>query len=175
MIVRRMVLAMLLPFVAACRGDGTGPAAGAGSFSAAWVGADSGELNARPSAVFCSDGNHLELYAMRGDVGVGLALFPGEELRVGTYDVFDPGVDSVHRPGVSGAVRWFTERDIPSYQSDWGSLELVKRGTALAGNFAIHMRRVEADTDTIMVTGKFSGVVPVVCPADSVPRPGPAK
>lgn len=175
MISLRVGLVLLLPLVAACRSDGTEPVGGTGSFSAEWVGTDTGGLSARPRAVFCSEGNHLELYAIQGDAGVGLAIFPSDEIRVGTYEVFDPGVDSAHRPGASGAVRWFTEKDIPSYQSDWGSLELARKGTALAGNFAMHLRKVGTDTDTIMLTGKFSGVVPTLCPADAVSRPGPPK
>lgn len=175
MIPHRVGLVLLLLLFAACRGDGTGPDTGKGSFSAAWVGADTGKLTARPRAVFCSDGNHLELFAVEGDAGVGLVVFPSQELSAGTYDVFDPGADTVRRPGASGAARWFTDKDIPAYRSDWGSLELARRGAALSGNFAMHMRKVDAESDTIMITGRFSGVIPAPCAADSVPRPGPGQ
>jgi hypothetical protein len=164
-----------LGLCAACRGDGTGPELGRGSLSASWVGSDTGKLSAKPKAVICSDGNNLVLTAMHGDAGLGLALYPPDELIAGDYDVFDPAVDSVRRPGMSGAVRWFTDKDIPSYQSDWGTLTLALRSGAVSGGFVMHMRKVGADTDTIMLTGKFTGVVPTACVADSVSRPKPAK
>ncbi len=162
-------------FLCACRGDGTGPDTGRGSFSASWVGSDSGKVSARPKAVFCSDGNNLVLTAIHHDAGVGLALYPQEELAGGDYDVFDPAVDTVKRPGMSGAVRWFTERDIPSYQSDWGTLNLAVKSGTVSGGFVMHMRKVGSDSDTIILTGKFTGVVPAACPADSVSHSGPAK
>ena len=45
----------------------------------------------------------------------------------------------------------------------------------MSGGFAMHMRKVGADSDTIVLTGKFSGVVPTPCDADSVSRPAPPK
>lgn len=172
---RILGLSLLVAQAMACRGDGTGPETGKGSFSASWVGADSGKLNATPRAVFCSDGNNLVLTALHQDAGVGLALYPQEELAGGEYDVFDPGVDTIRRPGMSGAVRWFTEKDIPSYQSDWGTLNLAVRSGVISGGFMMHMRKVGVDTDTIILTGKFTRVVPVACAADSVSPPAPGK
>jgi hypothetical protein len=76
---------------------------------------------------------------------------------------------------MSGAIRWFTEKEIPSYQSDWGTLTLAMKAGIASGGFVMHMRKVGADTDTIMLTGKFTGVIPTACAADSVSRPAPAK
>jgi len=173
----RMVLALLLlPLALACRSStSTGGIGATGSFTASWVGADTGKLSGRPRAVFCAGENLLELTAVQGDVGVGLAVYPSAELASGPYDGFDPGIDSVRRPGVTGAARWFTEREIAAYQSDWGSLQLVARGPAVAGTFALHMHKVGADTDSIVLNGRFKGVVPAPCPADSVSPPPPAQ
>lgn len=168
-------LLLLVLTMVACRGDGTGPESGKGSFTASWVGADSGKLSARPKAIFCSDGNNLVLTAIHNDAGVGLALYPQEELAGGDYDAFDPSIDTVRRPGMSGAIRWFSERDIPSYQSDWGTMNLAVKSGVVSGAFVMHMRKVGADSDTIMLTGKFTGVVPTACSADSVSRPGSPK
>jgi hypothetical protein len=162
-------LVVLAGLALACRGNGTGPSPGRGSFSASWVGSDTGKLSGRPIAVFCGDGNRLELMAMQGDAGIGLAVYPAEEITDGNYDGFDPGTDTVRRPGVTAAARWFTEREVAAYQSDWGALKLKRRGNTLSGGFAIHLRKVGADTDTIMVQGKFTGVLPGPCPEDSVP------
>jgi len=171
MLLRRIL--GLLSLALACRGEGTGPSPGRGSFSASWVGSDTGKLSGRPIAVFCSDGNRLELMATQGDAGFGLAVYPAQELAEGNYDGFDPGMDTIRRPGVTAAARWFTEREVAAYQSDWGDLKLQRRGNLLSGGFAIHLRKVGADTDTIMVQGKFTGVLPGPCPEeqDSAPPP----
>lgn len=156
---------------AACRTDGSGPTTGPGSFSASWIGADTGKLSAAPRAVFCVEGNHLELIASRGDLGVGLAVYPTAGPDAGTYEGFDPAADTVKRPGVTAAARWFTEREIKAYQSDRGTLTLTRKGEALSGTFAIHLRKVAADTDTLVLSGRFSGVVPGPCVPDTVSPP----
>lgn len=161
--------------LAGCRGASTsGTAEGQGSFSASWVGSNTGKLSGTPRAVFCREGNHLEIMASRGDVGVGLAVYPAKDLVSGNYEGFDPQ-DSIVRPGVAGAARWFTERDIRAFQSQSGSLNLVKNGAAWSGGFGLQLRRVGADTDSIMLSGQFRGVVPGPCPADSVSSPAATK
>jgi uncharacterized protein involved in copper resistance len=170
---RRLPLALLVFAVPACRTDAeTAEGGSRGSFHASWVGADTGKLDARPRAVFCQEGNRLELMAVQGDAGIGLVIYPDSGVQAGTYDGFDPGADTVPRPGVAGAARWFTEKEIPAYQSDWGTLELTRTGATLAGSFALHMRRSTGEGDPIMLNGRFSGVIPGPCPADSVSRSG---
>jgi hypothetical protein len=132
------------------------------------VGSDTGKLSAAPRAAFCTEGNHLEILATKGDLGIGLAIYPGEKLEDGSFEAFDPSVDSISRPGVAAAARWFTEREIAAYQSDWGSLKLKKRGQVLSGGFAMHLRKVGVDSDTIVLNGHFSGVVPGPCVPDTV-------
>jgi hypothetical protein len=169
----RLPLAFLVFLVPSCRTDaGTAEDRSRGSFHASWVGHDTGKLDARPRAVFCQEGNRLELMAVQGDAGIGLAIYPDSEVHTGTYDGFDPEADTVPRPGVAGAARWFTEREIPAYQSDWGTLELTSVGATLAGSFALHMHRPTGEGDSIMLNGRFSGVIPGPCPADSVSRSG---
>jgi hypothetical protein len=171
-------MGLLLP--AACRStkgvqSSADEVGSGGKLSASWVGSDTGKLTARPRAVFCPEGSRLELLALNGDAGLGLAIYPVSEVAAGTYDGFDPGVDSVHRPGVTGAARWFTEKEVEAYQSDWGSLDLTRDGRRITGVFALHMRRLGASEDSIILNGRFSGVTPGPCPADSVPPPAPAQ
>lgn len=157
--------------LAGCRSDSSNaPAEGRGSFSASWVGADTGKLTGTPRAALCRDGNRLEILVSKGDVGVGLVVYPEKDLVGGNYTAFDPQ-DSVVRPGVAAAARWFTERDIRAFQSDWGALNLVQRGEAWSGGFGIHLRRISADTDSIILSGQFKGVVPGPCGSDSVSPP----
>ena len=68
---------------------------------------------------------------MRQDQGFGLVLYPVGELAPGSYPAFDPGIDTVQRPGVSAAARWFTDQDMAGFQSDSGSLELQRSGDRL--------------------------------------------
>lgn len=161
--------------VAGCRSDGSGPTATAGSFSASWVGSDTGKITASPRAVFCVDENQLELLATRADVGVGLVIYPKRSRVEGDFEGFDPAADTLVRPGVTAAARWFTEREIRAFRSDGGSLKLTRKGDAWSGAFAMHLRRVGADTDTIVITGRFSGVVPAPCVADTVSPPDTAE
>jgi hypothetical protein len=163
-----LTLAFGVSLGAGCRSDGSGPTSGKGSFSVSWVGADTGKLSATPRAAFCTEGNHLEILASRGDLGVGLAIYPQAELGEGTYAGFNPAADTIPRPGVSAAARWFTEREIEAFQSDRGTLDLKRKGEAFSGGFALHLRKVGADTDTIVLNGHFSGVIPGPCGADTV-------
>lgn len=177
---RQLALLGLLLSGAACRRssgsqrdpDETGSG---GKLSASWIGADTGKLSARPRAVFCTGGNRLELTAVKGDAGVGLAIYPVAAVVPGSYDAFDPVADSIKRPGVAGAARWFTEREIDAYQSDWGSLQLTRDGQGFAGVFALHMRKIGGAEDSIVLNGRFSGVMPGPCPQDSVSPPEPAQ
>lgn len=157
--------------LAGCRSDtSNAPAEGRGSFSASWVGSDTGKLSGTPRAALCRDGNLLEILIAKGDVGVGLVVYPDKELAGGNYPAFDPR-DSIMRPGVAAAARWFTERDIRAFQSKWGSLSLVQKGDAWSGGFGLRLRRVGADSDSIMLSGQFKGVVPGPCGSDSVSPP----
>lgn len=157
--------------LAGCRHDtSSAPAEGRGSFSASWVGSDTGKLSGTPRAALCRDGNLLEILVSKGDVGVGLVVYPEKDLAGGNYPAFDPQ-DSVVRPGVAAAARWFTERDIRAFQSDFGALNLVQRGEAWSGGFGLHLRRVGADSDSIVLSGQFKGVVPGPCGSDSVSPP----
>jgi hypothetical protein len=172
------LIGLLLP--AACRSSkgvlGSADEVGSGGkLSASWIGSDTGKLTAPPRAVFCREGSRLELLALNGDAGLGLAIYPVSEVAAGAYDGFEPGADSIRRPGVTAAVRWFTEKEVEAYQSDWGSLALTRDGPRIAGNFALHMRKVGEAEDSILLNGRFSGVTPGPCPGDSVPPPAPAQ
>jgi hypothetical protein len=134
------------------------------------VGSDTGEISGTPRASFCTNGNVLEILVTKGDLGVGLAVYPEKELAGGNYPAFNPQ-DSVVRPGVAAAARWFTERDIRAFQSDWGSLNLVKKGQSLSGGFGLRLKRVAADSDTLVLSGQFKGVVPGPCADSSVSSP----
>jgi hypothetical protein len=161
----------------ACRAPARSPrdAKVSGTLSASWLGADTGTLTASPRAVWCPDSARLEVMAVEGDAGLGLAIYPVAELRPGRYDAFDPDADSIHRPGVTAAARWFTEKAIAAYRTDSGGLDLTRNGPALGATFRFRMRSAFGldTTARLRLTGRFDGVVPSPCPADSVP-PAPS-
>jgi hypothetical protein len=164
-------LLLCVTLLAACRSGHGAPSAGQGSLSASWIGSDTGKIAARPRAAWCPDARRLELFAEKGDQGLGLVLYPAGELQPGSYPVFDPRADSLRRPGVAAAVRWFTERSMAAYQSDSGGLELERAGSELAGSFGIRMRGL-VEGRAVRLTGRFSGVKPGPCPpSDSVTAP----
>lgn len=165
---RLPILGLLL--LAACRSHAP-PAEGkngpAGRLSASWIGADTGKLSGPVRAAWCEQERRLELTAIQGDAGLGLVLYPVNDLRPASYAAVLPGSDSMARPAVTGAARWFTEKVIAAYQSDSGTLELRGTSTALGASFEFHMRSLNGE-DTVRLTGRFSGVRPGSCTADSV-------
>lgn len=152
----------------ACRSHARPDSQGlAGKLSASWAGADTGKLSAPVRAAWCDDQRRLELTAVQGDAGIGLLIYPVNQLRPGNYRAVVPGTDSLTRPAVSAAGRWFTEKLIAAYQSDSGDLELTGTPQSLGATFDIHMRSVDGQ-DTVRLTGRFSGVRPGACAADSL-------
>ena len=132
----RLLALLVVGLFLAC----TGPAGGA-RLEARWVGSDTGAFAGTPKVTWCGSIQRLEVTAVDGnDAGVGLALYPLKELRPGRYDAFDPGIDSVHRPGVAAASRWFTEQAVKGFQSDSGDLELERSGTTFSARFGFRMR-----------------------------------
>ena len=152
----------------ACRG----PVDGA-RLDARWVGSDTGVFAGTPKVTWCGSIQRLELTAVDGsDAGIGLAIYPPGELRPGRYDAFDPGIDSIHRPGVASASRWFTEQAVKGFQSDSGSLDLERTGTTFSAQFGFRMRSLEG-RDTVRLTGRFRDAVPGPCPGDTTTAVAP--
>jgi len=165
----RPALLLLLALAGGCRShpDADEPA---GSMHAEWFGLDTGKVDGAARANWCAADQRLEIFGVKGDAGVGLVVYPAEELGPGYFVAFDPGLDTVHRPGVSGALRWFSERAIAGYQSDSGGLELTRAGSGYSGTFEFRMRPLNGD-DTLRLRGRFRRVSPAACPGDSLSPP----
>jgi hypothetical protein len=157
-------LALLLAgLLLAC--ESAGP--GGGRLEARWIGSDTGNFSGTPRVAWCGSVRRLELTAVDGnDGGVGLVLYPAAELRPGRYEAFDPGIDSVRRPGTTAAARFFTEQAVKGFQSDSGGLDLERSGTSFGATFGFRMRSLEG-RDTVRLTGRFRGAVPGRCPGDT--------
>jgi hypothetical protein len=123
-------------------------------------------------AFWCPGAGRLEVMSVNEDMGFGLVLYPEDSLVAGNYPSFDPGIDSVRRPGAAGVARWYTEQRIVGLQSDSGMLKLVRDGAKYDATFGFRLRSLDA-SDTTRVTGRASGLVPGACPADSLPSTAP--
>jgi hypothetical protein len=166
---RGVMLSALLLWVAGCGRVSSGP-----RLTADWVGSDTGRISAAATASWCPVAGRLEVIARRGDTGFGLVLYPVSDLAAGSYPAFDPGVDTVRRPGATAAVRWFTERQVFGFQSDSGSVELTRVDDRLQLRFGFRLRRLDGER-TMIAVGRAMALVPDSCPADSVPNTAPTQ
>jgi hypothetical protein len=124
------------------------------------------------SGAWCPGARRFEITSIHDDMGFGLALYPVDSLVAGTYDAFDPGIDTVTRPGAAGVARWYTEQRVLGLQSDSGALTLSRNGESYDARFGFRFRSLDG-YDTTHVTGRFSGVRLGPCPVDSVPGTAP--
>ena len=166
---RRGQLCIAVLLLGACQRVRGGP-----RLEASWAGSDTGKIAARATAAWCPVAKRLEITAVQGDVGFGLVVYPVDQPDTGEYPAFDPGIDSVHRPGSAGAARLFTEQRIEGYQSDSGSVTVSRSERALSARFGFRMRSLEG-ADTIFAEGRAVGVIPGACRMDSVPNTAPTQ
>jgi hypothetical protein len=164
---RGLLFAALLPWSVGCEKVARGP-----RLNAAWTGSDTGRISAPAAASWCPVAGRLEVKAVKGDMGFGLVLYPVSDLVAGTYPAFDPGADSVRRPGAAGAARWFTNHDVVGYQSDSGSVELTRKDERLQLRFGFRLRSLNGE-DTVVAEGRAASLEPGPCLADSVPIAAP--
>lgn len=124
------------------------------------------------AGAWCAVARRLEITSSHDDMGFGLAVYPMDSLVSGTYDGFDPGIDTAIRPAAAGVARWFTDQRIIGLQSDSGELKLTRNGESYDATFGFRLRSLDS-YDTTRVTGRMSGLRPGPCPVDSVPGTAP--
>ena len=140
------------------------------SLRASWNGPKVGKLYAAATAAWCPKARHLEVSAIREDVGVAIAVYPEETLGAGSYEAFDPSRYAMQRPGSAAALRWFTEQEVRGYQSDSGVATVTMDDGRYGVEFGYRLVSVTL-TDTLRVTGHATGLAPGSCPADDVSQP----
>ena len=146
-----LVLALI-----ACHPDAsTGP----GDLVAEWTGHTAGVFQAPLSATHCPATGGVELFAVRGDTGIGGAVFLRDSTTVsaGDYPIFLAATYPEPRPGAVAALRWFNVTSITAYEGLRGSIRLEPRDSTLAGSFDLVVQGIE-HPDTLKLTGRFSGV-----------------
>jgi hypothetical protein len=135
-----------------------------GELTAEWVGTDSGGISVKPTVIMCEREGRLTITAIKGDLGLGLVLYPANGLTRGKMPIVDPAVDT-STPRAVMAARWIKEKAVVGYQSDTGLLILNSTVNGLGGTFSARLRGLNA-TDTISLTGHYGRLNPEPCPAD---------
>jgi len=149
-----MVLAV--SSLAGCRrsaGPGTGEAA------VEWRGGDRGRLTAAAAADHCPETGVVEILAIRGDTGFGLAMFLKDSAVIapGDYQVFHGATPAASRPGATVGLRWFTGIDLAAFESNSGTVTVSTVNGGLSGTLTVRMQGVSS-SDTLAVTGRMNGV-----------------
>lgn len=149
-------LLFLLALIACRQAPGTGP----GNLVAEWTGNTAGVFQAPLTATHCPATGVVELFAVRGDTGIGGAVFLRDSTTVsaGDYPVFLGATYPEPRPSAVAALRWFNVTSITAYEGLRGRIRLEPRDSTLAGSFDVVVQGIE-HPDTLKLTGRFSGVL----------------
>jgi hypothetical protein len=141
-----------------CRDSG---AALPGDLAIQWQGEDKqGDATLAARATLCRETGLVELFAIRGDTGIGLALFPPDSAHPAArdYRVFPATTDPETRPGANIAIRWLDELTLEAYEGTGGWVRLDSSpGGVVSGALDAALRSVER-SDTLRVTARFQGV-----------------
>ena len=140
--------------------------------SVRWTGADTASFSARAVAEWCAPRHLLEIRAVAGDTGVGIALYPPDTVDAGRYPIRRPDVaDTILPPSAAVALRWFSQTTVMGYQGDSGSVILERRpdGT-LGGQFTAGARPLVTGR-RLHASGTLDGLRVVAAPSDCAGRP----
>ncbi|MGH2625300.1 MAG: hypothetical protein ACRDHY_01450, partial [Anaerolineales bacterium] len=124
----RIALAVLCGVFAlpGCR-EGEGETALPGEIAFQWQGEDTqGGATLAARATLCRETGLVELFAVRGDTGIGLALFPTDSAHpvAVDYRVFRAATDPEPRPGANIAIRWLDDVTLEAYDGTGGWVRL---------------------------------------------------
>jgi hypothetical protein len=136
-----------------------------------WTGTDSGRIDSPASAEWCDTLRLLEIRALKGDTGIGVAVYPKGVLQPGRYRVVRPEVADTSRPAAAVALRWFAETSIRGFRAESGAVVLEQSAPGMyAGRLEAFTKSV---TDNAHVTVRGTLRELRVRPARSgcVPRP----
>jgi hypothetical protein len=149
---------LLATLAAACGGAAAGE--GSGPFlEAEWSGKNTAKIRGAATAEWCDSLHLLEIQALRGDTGVGIAIYPGRLVQAGRYRVLPPTVADSTPPGAAVALRWFAETSIRGFQGDSGTVVVEQpRPGILAGTFEAKAHSV-TDTEHLTIRGSFRRLV----------------
>lgn len=130
-----------------------------GDIDVTWRGIERGRFIAPLDARHCAESGQVELLAIRGDTGIGIALFllDSSTVQPVEYPVV-PGSQLVEpRPGATMGARWFATTSIAAFEGVTGKVNLSVTGRALTGTVDVKFHAIDRP-DTLRMTGTFSQV-----------------
>jgi hypothetical protein len=148
-----LLLALLVCI--ACR-PGTEPKRG--ELVATWRDSLAARFRTTATARWCRRDSLLELFAVRNDTAVGVAILPRDTMTGGEYPVFAAVPFNPLRPQATAAVRWLDQAELKGFEGVSGKVILTASppGT-VSGTLDLLLRR-SGNPDTLRIRGRFSGV-----------------
>ena len=133
--------------------------AGPGDLDAAWRGTESGRFIAPLVATHCAESGLVELIALRGDTGIGVALFLKDSAKIDPviYPVLPGSLLEEPRPGATVGARWFETTTIAAFEGVAGKVQLEAAGGFLAGTIDAKFQALDRP-DTFRLNATFSQV-----------------
>ena len=168
---RRALVACLGVALACAKPDAetrTGP-----RLTVRWTGADTAAFGATATAERCDTLHLIEIRAISGDTGLGLALYDSGVVRPGSYPIRPPAAAgrAAVAPAAALAVRWFSRTAVQGFQGDSGQVTLRRAANGdLSGTFAAKARAINTKAH-LDLTGSFDGLRVTPAERGCVPPP----
>jgi len=151
----RLSLLLSLLVCTACR-SGTEPSTG--ELAATWRDSLNASFRTSATARWCRRDSLLELFAVRNDTAVGVAIMPRDSLTGGEYPVFPAIPFNPLRPQATAAARWLDQVELKGFEGTSGKVILTDgRPGTVSGTLDLFFRRT-GGPDTLRMTGRFVGV-----------------
>ena len=174
----RQALVACLGVALACARPDSGTRTGP-RLTVRWTGADTAAFGASATAERCDTLHLIEIRAISGDTGLGLALYDSGVVRPGSYPIRLPAAAGRAAPAAALAVRWFSRTAVQGFQGDSGQVTLRRAANGdLSGTFTAKARAINTKAHLDLI-GSFDGLrvrpaergcVPL--PRDSTTSPG---
>ncbi len=167
-------IALLAALSAGC-GSGEGKRPTGPRLEAIWTGADTAALGAPATAKWCDSLRMLEIVAIAGDTGIGIAVYPSDSIASGRYRVRPPATADSLPPAAAVGLRWFSETAVQGFQGDSGEVTLTRTpGGVLSGRFTAAARAIVGN-GRLTLTGSFDDLraIPATRGCSTAPIPPP--
>jgi len=120
-----------------------------------WTGADTAAFGAPATAERCDTLHLIEIRAISGDTGVGLALYDSGTVRTGSYPIRPPATADSLAPAAALGVRWFSRTAVQGFQGDSGRLVLRRAANGeISGTFTANAHAINT-SGHLELTGSF--------------------
>ncbi|MFL5493668.1 MAG: hypothetical protein ACJ8DC_04700 [Gemmatimonadales bacterium] len=151
---------------------GRQPVEGGPRIVARWTGTDSGRIDSPASAEWCDTLGLLEIRALEGDTGMGVAIYPKGALQAGRYRVVRPEAADTSRPAAAVALRWFAETSIRGFKAESGAVVLEQSAPGkYSGRIEAFTKSVTDNAGRVTVRGTLQELTVRPARSGCVPRP----